>query len=70
MGRRDFEIKGNYKTEHKNLCNKYKLMIRNSKTTFYRETIEKCKNYPRELVKFVNDLRVKNHDKKKKISHG
>ena len=46
-------------------------MIRDSKTTFYKETIQKCKNDPHELVKCFIDLGVKNvnHDKINKIRH-
>ena len=32
----------------KKVGNKYKLMIQNSKTTFLKETTEKCRNDPRE----------------------
>ena len=71
MRRRDFEEKRLNNAEYRKLRNKCKLMIRNSKTTFYKETIHKCKNDPRELVKCFNDLGVKNvdHDKINKIRH-
>ena len=71
MRQRDFEKKRYTNAEYKKLRNKCKLMIRNSKTTFYKETIQKCKNDPRELVKCFNDLGVKNvnHDKINKIRH-
>ena len=42
-------------------------MIRTSKATFYKETIEKYKNDPRELVKCSKDLRVKNVNQKIKF---
>ena len=50
MRRREFEKKRNNNAEYKKLRNTCKLMVRNSKTTFYKETIQKCKNNPRELV--------------------
>ena len=50
MRRRDFEKKRNNHNECKKFCNKCKLFIKQSKTTFYKETIDKCKNDPRELV--------------------
>ena len=58
MRRSDFEKKRHNNAEYKKLRNKCKFMIRNSKTTFYKETIHKCKNDPRELVKCFNDLGV------------
>ena len=60
MRRRDFEKKRHNNVEYKKLRNKCKSMIRNSKTTFYKETIQKCKNDPRELVNCFNDLGVQN----------
>ena len=71
MRRRDFEKKRHNNAEYKKLRNKCKLMIRNSKTTFYKETVHKCKNDPRELIKCFNDLGVENvyHDKINKIRH-
>ena len=60
MRRRDFEKKRHNNAEYKKLRNKCKLLIRNSKTTFYKETIQKYKNDPRELVKCFNDLGVQN----------
>ena len=59
MRRRDFGKKRHNKTEYKKLRNKCKLMIRNSKTTFYKETIQKCKNDPRELVNFLMTSELK-----------
>ena len=41
MRRRNFEKKRHNNAEYKKLRNKCKLMIRNSKTTFYKETIHK-----------------------------
>ena len=71
MRRRDFEKKVNNHNEYKNFRNKFKLLIKQSKTTFYKETIDKCKNDPRELVKCFNELGVKNVNRERisKIKH-
>ena len=42
MRRRDFEKKVNNHNEYKKFRNKCKLLIKQSKTTFYKETIDKC----------------------------
>ena len=60
MRRRDFEKKRKNHTDYKHLRNKCKLMIQKRKTTFYKETIDTCKNDPRELVRCFNELGVKN----------
>ena len=67
MRRRDFEKKVNNHNEY----NKCKFLIKQSKTTFYKETIDKCKNDPRELVKCFNELGVKNVNRERisKIKH-
>ena len=69
MRRRDFEKKNH--TDYKQLRNKGKLMIQKSKTTFYKETIDTCKNDPRALVKCFNELGVKNvnYERISKIKH-
>ena len=41
MRRRDFEKKVNNQNEYKKFRNKCKLLIKQSKTTFYKETINK-----------------------------
>ena len=71
MRRRDFEKKRHNNAEYKKLRNKCKLMIRNSKTTFYKETIQKCKNDPLELVKCFNAIGFKNvnHDQINTVRH-
>ena len=58
-------------TDYKQLRNKCKLMIRKSKTTFYKETIGTCKNDPKELVKCFNELGVKNvnYERISKLKH-
>ena len=63
--------KKNNHTDYKQLHNKCKLMIQKSKTTFYKETIDTCKNDPRELVKCFNELGVKNvnYERINKIKH-
>ena len=63
--------KVNNHNEYKKFCNKCKLLIKQSKTTFYKETIDKCKNDPRELVKCFNELGVKNVNRERisKIKH-
>ena len=55
----------------KKFRNKCKLLIKQSKTAFYNETIDKCKNDPRELVKCFNELGVKNVNRERisKIKH-
>ena len=52
--------KRNNHTDYKQLRNKCKLMIQKNKTTFYKESIDICKNDPRELVKCFNELGVTN----------
>ena len=71
MRRRDFEKKVNNQNEYKKFCNKCKLLIKQSETTFYKETIDKCKNNPRELVKCLNEIGVKNVNRERisKIKH-
>ena len=71
MRRRDFEKKVNNHNEYKKFRNKCKLLIKQSKTTFYKETIDKCKNDPRELGKCFNELGVKNVNRERisKIKH-
>ena len=71
MRRRDFEKIVNNHNEYKKSRNKCKLLIKQSKTTFYNETIDKCKNDPRELVKRFNELGVKNVNRERisKIKH-
>ena len=63
MRRRDFEKKVNNHNEK--FRNKCKLLTKQSKTTFYKETIDKCKNDPRELVKCFNELEVKNGNRER-----
>ena len=58
MLRRDFEKKGNNHTEYKNLRNKCKLLIQQSKTTFYKEIIVKCENDLEKIVAGFNELGV------------
>ena len=59
MHRRDHtKSKGNH-NEYKQMRNKCKIMVRDSKAKFYRNSIELCKNQPRELVKLFNELGVK-----------
>ena len=60
MRRRDFKKKVNNHNEYKKFRNKCKLLIKQSKTTFYKETIDKC-----------NELGVKNVNRERirKIKH-
>ena len=69
--RRDLEKKLNKHNEYKIFCNKCKLLIKQSKITCYKETIDKCKNDRRELVKCFNELGVKNVNREQisKIKH-
>ena len=69
--RRDFEKKVNKHNEYKKFRNKCKLLIKLSKITCYKETIDKCKNGPRELEKCFNELGVKNVNRERisKIKH-
>ena len=71
MRRTNFEKKENNHNEYKTFRNKCKLLIKQSKTTFYKETIDKCKNDPGELAKCFNGLGVENVNRERisKIKH-
>ena len=50
----DFEKKVNNHNEYKKNRNKCKILIKQSKTTFYKETIDKCKNDQRVKMLIVS----------------